>query len=578
MTKNAGGFSGRRTFSITLGLFFVILFFFFLLVFPTLLAPLGSQNSSLSSAQNDAISNYSSVQGEWQSPNLSFQSSLLSNADFPSLSDAPIREIPIPQSESVPLGITVDHLGNVWFAEDNADMIAEYIVANQNFKTFRIPTSQHLAFIWFLIFDKNGYLWFADNTQPLLWRFSPSTGQFANFTTGSNSVEPFGLAYDPSSNQIWFTSTRSDQVGFFQLHLDGSAQIVQMIGLGSESSCFGVGTEPSGITLDGRGNVYVAETCVAKIVEINEGSYAIERTWELPAGAQPVGIAFDGSRNRIWFTNHATSLFGYVDESTGKVVEISTSLFGIAGTSCPDNCLITLPYWISVSSSGYVWFDEHVGNKIARFDPSGLQLTEFAVPTQQSAPLRFALDDSSGLVWFTEFEGNKLGVLEQNSNLPSYSSAASKSVAVTPDNVTISKTSAVSINVNATQISSSEGVNSSFSGMPIVSGSLNQDGDISSNLTFSGVTSTTGVFSLSISAGQFLNTGNFTLTICPRLAANDTTTNPPPVRQCGVLFLEVRNSPMSNFDNYVMYVSLATVAVAASAVVSLLYMKRWRSA
>jgi predicted exporter len=92
------------------------------------------------------------------------------------------------------------------------------------------------------------------------------------------------------------------------------------------------------------------------------------------------------------------------------------------------------------------------------------------------------------------------------------------------------------------------------------------------------VTSTTGVFSLSISAGQFLNTGNFTLTICPRLAANDTTTNPPPVRQCGVLFLEVRNSPMSNFDNYVMYVSLATVAVAASAVVSLLYMKRWRSA
>src|SRR5579884_2410365 len=131
---------------------------------------------------------------------------------------------------------------------------------------------------------------------------------------------------------------------------------------------------------------------------------------------------------------------------------------------------------------------------------------------------------------------------------------------------------------NRTQISSSEGVNSSFSGMPIVSGSLNQDGDISSNLTFSGVTSTTGVFSLSISAGQFLNTGNFTLTICPRLAANDTTTNPPPVRQCGVLFLEVRNSPMSNFDNYVMYVSLATVAVAASAVVSLLYMKRWRSA
>ncbi len=577
MTKHVRPFSGRGIFSITFGVFFIIFFFF---VLPILVAPLESQNSSLSSTQNDAIRNYSSPQGEWQSPKIRFQSSLTSNNhDHALLPDPPMKEIPIPQPESVPLGITVDRSGNVWFAEDNTDMIVEYIMANQNFKTFHIPTNQHLAFIWFLIFDKNGYLWFADNTQPLLWRFSPSTGQFANFTTGSNSIEPFGLAYDQSSNQIWFTSTRSDQVGLFQLHSDGSAQIVQTIGLSSESSCFGVGTEPSGIALDGRGNVYIAETCVAKIIEINEGSYATEHTWDLPPGAQPVGIAFDGSRNRIWFTNHATSMFGYVDESTGKVVEISTSLFGIAGTSCPDNCLITLPYWIDVSSSGYVWFDEHVGNKIARFDPSGLQLTEFTVPTQQSAPLRFALDDSKGLVWFTEFEGNKLGVLEENSSLPSYSSTSAKAVAITPDNITISKASAaVSINVTASQISNFEGVNSSILGMLIVSGSLNQDGDISSNLTVSAVASTSGVFSLSISVGQFLEAGNFTLTICPRIAANDTVTNPAPVRQCGILFFEVRNSPTSNFENYVLYSSLAAVAIATAAAVSLLYVKRWRSA
>ena len=74
----------------------------------------------------------------------------------------------------------------------------------------------------------------------------------------------------------------------------------------------------------------------------------------------------------------------------------------------------TLPYWIQQSPNGAIWLDEHVGNKFTRFNSTSGELTEFIIPTPNSSPLRFALDNKDGLVWFTEFQGNKLGMLDEN--------------------------------------------------------------------------------------------------------------------------------------------------------------------
>ncbi|MFI5421634.1 MAG: hypothetical protein ACHQ1H_11760, partial [Nitrososphaerales archaeon] len=325
---------------------------------------------------------------------------------------SPIREVSVPQNSSNPLAITVDSVGNVWFAETNPPALVKYTLSSPSFSVFSIPTGKSCGLIWFLIADNSNNLWFSCAGEPLLWSFSTVSHEFSNFSTGNPLVEPYSLALDPRTNEIWFTSIYTDQIGAFQISSDGAKldRLVNVSGpAGIAAPLGGPRYGPSGLTFDSAGNIFITETFVAAIAEYSQNAQNLIRIWRLPAGSQPVGIAVNGTANQIWFTNHGSSLFGSVNETSGRVIEFSTSLFP-TGAMFEDS----LPYWIKLSSDGSVWVDEHVGNKIARYDISTNQLTEFFIPTTQSAPLRFAIDDSREKLWFTEFQGNNLGELFEN--------------------------------------------------------------------------------------------------------------------------------------------------------------------
>ena len=215
------------------------------------------------------------------------------------------------------------------------------------------------------------------------------------------------IHYDPARSRIWFTSLKSDQVGYFDIAGE-KAVLARVANITAPVPGSGV----SGITVDSAGDVFVAESFQAKIVELDGSTLSVIRTWRLPVGSQPVGLALDPARGRLWFTNHASSFFGYVSLNSSGIKEYPTSLFFEGG-----DYTVTLPYWVFLSNSGEVWFNEHVGNRISRFDPGNQQLTEFEIPTNSSSPLMLSLDDRRGVVWFTEFSGNALGVLAQNSTL-----------------------------------------------------------------------------------------------------------------------------------------------------------------
>lgn len=316
-----------------------------------------------------------------------------------------VSEARLATPTAYPLGVTTDRAGNVWFAEDNADSLAELNQSGSAVRTFSIPTPRHLAWIWFMVFDESGNLWFADESQQLVWRFNPATGAFANFTAGDSF--PLALNYDGERSRLWFTSLKTGQVGYFDL-TGGEATLEKVVSLAAPLPGPGV----SGIAVDPGGDAYVAESFQGRIVELNGTTLSVVRDWVLPPGSQPVGLALDANRGRLWFTDHASSFFGFVDLKTSSHTEYSTSLLLTEG-----NYEVTLPYWIDVSASGDVWFNEHIANRIARFDPVRLQLTEFDIPTNDSSPLMLAVDDQRGSVWFTEFAGNAVGRILQNSSL-----------------------------------------------------------------------------------------------------------------------------------------------------------------
>ncbi|MHB8568486.1 MAG: Vgb family protein [Nitrososphaerales archaeon] len=137
-----------------------------------------------------------------------------------------IREFKIPQNNSYRLGLATDSNGNGWFGEGNTDSIVEFITSNQTFRSFHVAISPQLAFIWTPVFDSSGNLWFTTTNGSLIWRLNTKNGQFASFTTSNQNTQPYTLAYDAQSNQLWFTSLFSNQFGAFQLSSDGFASLV----------------------------------------------------------------------------------------------------------------------------------------------------------------------------------------------------------------------------------------------------------------------------------------------------------------------------------------------------------------
>lgn len=434
---------------------------------------------------------------------------------------SPVSTFSISQSSAYPVGVTTDASGHVWFAEDNLNSLGELFPSNSTIKTFPIPTNHHLAWIWYMFFDKNGVLWFSDEMQPLIWNFNPSTDTFSNFTAGK--AFPMVLHYEQGKDRIWFTSLTTDQLGYFDI-VGEKAALERVVNITAPERGAGL----SGITLDSAGNVFVSETFEGRIAELEAGTLSVVRTWSLPKGSQPVGLALDQARGVLWFTNHATSFFGYVDLNSTSYREYSTSLLFLGGSYA-----VTLPYWVFLSQSGYVWFNEHVGNKIARFDPKNSQLTEFDIPTNSSSPLMISLDDRLGQVWFTEFSGNALAMIEQNSSLGT-------SLTVSPSASTADPTATVTATSTPASLYA-----------PVVSSTAESTGEPQPGFE----TSTTSKGSsqvVRLTAYQ-ATPGNYTVAVCFAYTY---------VNQCGYATVVVPKVS-SGFLSYQLYVVVATLGGGA---------------
>jgi len=141
-----------------------------------------------------------------------------------------------------------------------------------------------------------------------------------------------------------------------------------------------------------------------EIFRYNLESQSFDKRFDLPPElSSPVGMVVDDDNSgHLWITNAGSSIFYELNPNNGKIIKFVTSkvsprIFGqvlfeniseqkkIQGNSSNDNIsknAYTLPYWIQKASDGSLWFNEQEGNKIGRFDPHGMKLIEYWVPSQ----------------------------------------------------------------------------------------------------------------------------------------------------------------------------------------------------
>jgi virginiamycin B lyase len=461
-----------------LGIIVVVVAYSVLFRIPTNNANIGSNNQTLQSTNQLIANSKAAAVDQYQKQFCGLKATPNSNGY--------ITEYKLPATCEMPLGILVDNqAGKIWYVSTKQGMLGSYNLATKNFdKELTIPIWQARnnptdnSQVWSVKADKKGDIWFTDEKQNAIWRYSKSLGSFEMYKVPQNSnafgtTYPVSIDFDSKGN-LYFVGIRSPVLWFGNITQmkngtsDGITNIpIPTAGFkGIDPSLISIGS----VAVDNkRGVVWISMLSFpnkGEILRYNISSKTFD-TFNMPAGLNsPVGVAVSNDGN-LWVTDHATSTFFMLNASNGKTTTYATStpspkIFGVNNTDNVPEAAYTLPYWIQKASDGSLWFNEHEGNKIARFVPSNNTLYEYWIPTQNSLwgncppnsktcgianTLQFSRGEK-GQTWFTEWSENKIGSLNTNNNQLPFT------ISVSPQQLILKRgqTVEIKVNISATRI------------------------------------------------------------------------------------------------------------------------------
>ena len=379
-----------------------------------------------------------------------------------------VTEVSLPSKCSMPLGIYVDNnnsTGNIdnknvqkkiWFVSTKNGTLYSYNTSG-GFNAYPVPTWKprgmpiESSMVWTLKEDNKGNLWFTDEKQNSLWKYNlqNSTTGFERFLIPSESTD-FGTAYPVSfdfdaKGNVYFVGIRIPSLWFgntTEMKNNSSAGIYEIplpIGSFSEQE---KATLSIGSSFIQNETVWISVLSFGdkgQIVGYNTEVKNFTKVFPLPPDlTSPVGITDDADGN-LWITDHGTSIFFKLDPNSGEVKKYVTSKLdnrivgggGAEETNPIIESSYTLPYWIQKGNNNTLWFNEHTGNKIAKFYPSQEKLVEYWIPSQNrlfgvceeneicgiANALQFSANNNNS-VWFSEWSENKIGYVNESQPLP----------------------------------------------------------------------------------------------------------------------------------------------------------------
>src|SRR5260370_132005 len=122
-------------------------------------------------------------------------------------------EYPIPTSNSLPLGITAGHDGNLWFTEYDTNQIGRITTAGL-VTEFPLPTSCGSTSgcePFGITAGPDGNLWFTEVNGSTIGRITPS-GSITEYPLPTANSGPYGITAGPDGN-LWFTEGNGNNIG-----------------------------------------------------------------------------------------------------------------------------------------------------------------------------------------------------------------------------------------------------------------------------------------------------------------------------------------------------------------------------
>jgi sugar lactone lactonase YvrE len=354
-----------------------------------------------------------------------------------------------------PVAVGVDLSGNLYVADGVKSRLQEVLSTSVMYAAVPLNSSVNIHTYDFMIGAGTSVGSIAVYTQGLTGR------DFANAGTGSCSVQTYSAAtqcgvevsftplgsglragavvlYDPSGNPLATAYLSGVGLAAQTAFLPGTATSI-----GSQLS------GPSGVAVDGSGNVYIADTGNNRVVEVpfSNGSYGNQITMQVSGLNNPMGLDLDGAGNLFIVSNGNDKVIKlpWLGDSFGTQVKVGNGLYGPSAayvdasgnayiSDTLDNNLLKLPWTgsgyaqaqfmgnfcrfpvgVTTDTTGNLYFAMPYQNALAKVPWTGSQyLPQATVPMGGvSFPSAIAMDGNSNL-YIVDSGNNRVVMLAWN--------------------------------------------------------------------------------------------------------------------------------------------------------------------
>lgn len=338
-----------------------------------------------------------------------------------------------------PWGISFDTTNHIWVAEPACDAspvcgtpptgtIGEYSAATDTLVHTFTPPVNVIYNPVFLVIDSQGNIWFTDPTHDAIGEMVPTTSTWTEWTVPTANAAPYDLLL--SGGNLWFTEIQGNKIGFFNT----TSHVFV------ENTIPTIGANPYGITLAPGGQIWFTENATNKLGAFNptvNGTITI--TEHTITNVGPHLLTVD-SQGNVWFTEGFLGEIGKLIPSTGQDIEYQVSV-GVCPTptptpsTTPTPCAGTHISSIQVDSSGNVWFDDSLDNRIGVLNPSTSTYNAISLitPTDLNPhPHDGFLLDGNGNVWVSEQFGFMLDKIPTSLITPTATPSPTTTITTTP--------------------------------------------------------------------------------------------------------------------------------------------------
>lgn len=318
-----------------------------------------------------------------------------------------------------PQGLTVDAKGDIWVADRENDRVEEFSPTGAFIQEFGSKGSGPGQFLGpESIATVEGDVYVVDDGNDRVQEFSPAgsyVGQFGSDGSGQGQLkEPSGIAVNPSSGDLYVTDSGNDRVQEFspggkflaefgsygsgkaELHAPagiavnsagelyvadedndrvaqwtppeaGSAQMTYWTQFGSVGSSSGHFEDPDGVSFDGTGAVWIADSGNGRVDKFTpKGDFALDYGTKGTGEdqfEQPSGLVVNQSSGNIYIA----------DREADRIEELSTtgSYIRAFGTEGSEPGQLRCPGGLQIDSSGDVWVADTCNNRIQEYSSTG---------------------------------------------------------------------------------------------------------------------------------------------------------------------------------------------------------------